>query len=191
MPLQKNPLSVTRCKLCASIAACSLPTAAERGLAGTDSFTRNPDICDACLIYDYTAKRRWGTLEQWSGLTFGLLIALLATPLVRWLYRQELTELLSLVPTFLRLPAGLVLVGIAIAIPAVVVCWLLTRVLLWFMVRPVRSDSRHPRVAVDAERYRWLAAWGEATGHQRFKRRMLKRATALGWPGVPQSGNVA
>jgi hypothetical protein len=183
-----TPSSPTHCKLCASFAASDFPTAAERGLVGSDSFSRHPDICDACLDHDYAAVRRWGTFEQWAALTFGMCITFLTTFPVLRLFGRELGTLLSPLPAFLRLPAGLALVATAIAIPSVSLCWLLIHALFQFRIGRGKSAPDDPSDASHAERFRWLAAWAAATGHRRFERRMLKQAAAFAstrHPGGP------
>src|SRR4029079_17150196 len=116
---------------------------------------------------------------------------LFATFPVLRLYRRELAELLSPVPNPLRLPAGLMLVGISIAMPSIILCWLLTHALFWFMTRRGREKQDVRSIAIDAERFRWLATWAAETGNQRFKRRMLKKETAYAFASAPPTGNVA
>lgn len=176
-----------RCKLCASFAASELPTASERDLRGSDSFTRHPQICDACLDWDYAARRRWGTLEQWAGLSLGLLLALLATPAVLLMYRRELHDLLSPIPRFLHVPTTL----LVIAVPSIVLCVLLVHLLFWVMTRRSETPADDASAAIDAERFRWLAAWGETTGNRRFARRMARKAAALRVKHVQRTGDVA
>lgn len=165
----------TDCKLCRSFAASEMSTAAERELPGSDSFTRHPDICDACLNCDYAARSRSGTVEQWGGLTLGLLVALIATASAFAMYRRELHDFLSSVPRSLRVPVALVL----IAIPSVALCMLLAQLPFWFVSRRSKANTDESRIAIDAERFRWLAAWGTATGNHQFSRRMMKKADAL------------
>ena len=77
MPRQGPFVMEPTCRLCQSFAASELPTAAERGLPGNDTFTREPDICDACLDQDYAQRPRFGAVEALSVLV-GSLAGLIA-----------------------------------------------------------------------------------------------------------------
>ncbi len=64
-----------RCKLCSSGAACDIFTPTEAEMNGFDTFSDDPDICDACIHLNYVKRWRWGTPEQWFALTVGQYLA--------------------------------------------------------------------------------------------------------------------
>jgi hypothetical protein len=157
------------CKLCQSFATSQFPTAAERKLPGSDKFTRDPDICDACLDQDYGRRSRFSVVEAFS-LLAGLLVAAIAAGAL--VARGFVPVAESRPLTFVVLAAGGTPVLGAI---------------VWFLlhlVARVRSGSALPQDpkerAADAERFYWLAVWASLTGRARYRQRMLKQAQAMG-----------
>src|SRR3954466_13463935 len=61
----------SKCRLCAARVACDIITATGFELNGFDRFSRDRDICDACLRVNYSWHWVWGTLAQWFALTVG------------------------------------------------------------------------------------------------------------------------
>jgi hypothetical protein len=157
------------CKLCQAFAASRFPTAAERELPGSDTFTRDADLCDACLSQDYARGARFGVVEAFSVLA-GSLAALIVAGVLTALGFAPIAS--SRAVSFVVLAAaGAVVLALAIraAIPLIV------RV----QVGSARQDRAEQ--AADAERFYWLAVWASLTGRERCKRRMLKRAQAMGF----------
>lgn len=165
-----------RCKLCAAFVACHMPSIGEFDFPGSETFSRDPEICDACFAHDYSARGpiSW---EWWAAQALGCCFAIVVFVALGFL---------SLHPGFERfVPARRldrifvnflisIVAGACFAIPV----WLLLG--LWM--------GRWPRTAVteteesaraEAERFRWLARWAELTGHHGFRKRMLKQAAAL------------
>jgi hypothetical protein len=173
----------TRCKLCAAFTASQLPTTKERKLVGSDSFTRDADICDACLGHDYSTGRRLWSVEDWFALTFGLLTALIAAGVITIVYRHDLRKYLHFVSRLDRPFVSLILITVVLAVPCMSIAWLLIKSVFWqsaWRDRAVIKKERTDNAPTDAKRFYWLAVWASVTGHHRFKRRMLKQAAAIG-----------
>jgi hypothetical protein len=156
------------CKLCQSFAASQFETAAERELPGSDTFTRDPDICDACLSQDFTPPR-FGAVEGFC-LLMGWLVGFVVS-----------TVLVSL--GFVPVPSSPVL-SVFILAPGVAavtggMLWLLLRLYVRIRVGSVPQGPKEREV--DAERFYWLAVWGSLTSRSRWRRRMLKNAQAMGF----------
>jgi hypothetical protein len=193
MQLQKSGPIAVQCKLCAAFAASQLPTASERGLVGAETFTRDPDICDACLTEDYSARRRWGSLEQRFAVWFGLWIALLPAGRMTVSHRHDVLKYLTFLPPVGRMLVGFLFFTVVVVIPCALVAWLMIHAVFWFGKWRVRAAIRKERAEnapIDAERFYWLAVWGSLTGHERYKRRMLRRAKALNFADVRRIGDV-
>lgn len=102
----------TTCKLCQAFAASQLPTAAERELAGSDSFSRATDICDACLSQDYAQRSHVGLIEMfclWLGMLAALPVGMVV--IVKDCRPVASSWLLSLI----TLPAGTAIVVAGVA----------------------------------------------------------------------------
>jgi hypothetical protein len=164
-----------------------LPTTEERGLVGSDSFIRDIDICDACLGQDYSIGRRRWSVEDWFASTFGSLIAFIAAGMITIIYRHDLRKYLHFISRFDRPFVSSVLITIVLAVPCILIAWLMIKFVSWqsaWRNRVAIKKEQADNAATDAERFYWLAVWASVTCHQRFKRRMLKQATAIGFADV-------
>lgn len=157
------------CKLCRSFADSQFETAAKRGLLGSDTFSRDPDICDACLNQNYTEARRFGSVEAFC-LMVGLLGALLVstTLVARGFVPVASSPVVSIV---LLTACGAAVIGGAL--------WLLLRLFVRVGAGSVPQDPKERQA--DAERFYWLAVWASLTGRGSLKRRMLKQAKSIGF----------
>lgn len=178
----------SRCKLCSAFAASELPTAAERGLAGADAFTRNADICDACLAQDYTTETTLRRLDIGYSFVLGWTIAFIGGGLIAVAYKHELTGRLQFLPMFVRGPMSIFLVMALLVLPCTLIVWLLIKFLQGLGKWRVRDAVRKEQALnapTDAERFYWLAHWASLTGREKFRIRMLKQAKALGFENAP------
>ena len=164
-PFFHSLLMATSCRLCQALAATDFETSATRGLNGHDTFTRDPDVCDACLNTDYARNPR--ILEMFSvvfGLMTGLVIAVLLFILRFW--PVNTSPILSII----------ILIVVS-TITAMILIWLgLQTAIRILAARGYESEAKR---AAEAERFYYLALWGALTGNARIKRRMLAKARKL------------
>ena len=174
--------TTTACKLCAALAASNLPTAAERRLPGSDAFTGDPEICDACLRYDYSRRGPRSAAELFA-ITSGWWLAFIVAAFVTLQRHGPVLHLLARLPALPRVLVSFLLVMCLAAAPCIFLVWFLVRVAWWSWMRATRDQVQREleaNHAIDADRFYWLAVWGSLTGHKRYERRMLKKAKALG-----------
>ena len=158
----------TTCKLCQAFAASQFPTSAERGIPGSDTFTRDPDICDACLSQNY-GRRRFSVIEAFC-LLLGFVLALVAAgALVAG----------GIAPVAASRALSLVVLAVAGTPVFAAVVWLALHLTARARVGPDTSTSAER--AADAERFYWLAVAASLTGRRSYKRRMLKKALSMGF----------
>jgi len=167
LPESSKPV---RCKLCAAFVASQMPSLAELELPGSESFSRDPEICDACLAHDYSARGPISS-EWWMARSVGCCFAIVAFVALGLLRRHQGLERFVPLRTF-----DPILVNALIAVLAGACFALIAGLLLGLWIG---RWSRSPETAESAVRYRWLARWGELTGHEKFKKRMLKKAAPL------------
>lgn len=172
-----------RCKLCAAFAASQLSTAAERGLPGSETFSRDPDICDACLANDYVTIpwRLRFSVEWYVAQTFGCLFTLIVFLALTYMQHKKGFEHFLLPRRFNPILTNF-LIAIASGACFTILAWLVFKAMFWLRRWPIREEIKRERAEqapVDAERFRWLARWAELTGHHGFRKRMLKQAAAL------------
>lgn len=157
----------THCRLCQAFAASEFETSATGGLEGSDTFTRDPDVCDACLGRDFAQNPH--ILELFSvqfGLLAGLVIGVLLYTLKFWPVNGS--PILSIV----------ILIS-ASTISAMLVIWLGLQTAI--RVLAARRHKSEAEQVAEAERFYYLALWGALTGNCKFKRRMLAKSTRLGF----------
>lgn len=172
---------IGRCKLCAAFAASLLPTAADRGLAGSETFSRDSDICDACLAQDYATTKRQFSAEWYSAQIFGCLFALVVFLALGYMHHKKGFEHFLLPRKFDPILANF-LVAIVAGACFAVLAWLVFKGMFWLRRWSIREKIKRElaeQAPIDAERFRWLARWAELTGHDKFRKRMLKKAAAL------------
>lgn len=178
-----EPSKPVRCKLCAAFAASQMFTAAERGFRGSETFSRNPDICDACLAHDY-ATIPWRvrfSLEWYVAQVFGCFFVIVAYLTLEYIHRKKGFEHFLLPPRFDPIVINLLLAIVAGACFTVLV-WLVLKAMFWLSRWPIREEmkiDRAEQAPISAERFRWLARWAELNGRKRFCKRMLKQAAGL------------
>ena len=166
--MHRPPMQST-CRLCQSFAACQFPTAAERKLPGSDTFTRDPDICDACLHQEYGQRSRFGAVEAFS-LLVGSLVALVAAGAL---------VARGFVPVARSRPLSFIILAAVGAAALGTIVWLLLHLIARTRSGAAPHDPQERKA--DAERFYWLAVWASLTGRPRYKRRMLKQAQAMGF----------
>jgi hypothetical protein len=157
------------CKLCQSFAASQFPTVAERELPGSDTFNREPDICDACLNQDYAQRPRFGVFEAFSVMVGSLVALIAAGALVAR----------GFAPVAASRPLSFVVLALGGAAALSAVVWLLLHLIVRVRSRSASHDPKEREA--DAERFYWLAVWASVTGRGRHKRRMLRQAQAMGF----------
>lgn len=159
-----------RCKLCAAFVASQMPSIAEMDFHGSETFSRDPEICDACLAHDYSARGPIST-EWWIAGNLGGGFAIVVFVVLGYLGRHN--GFVHPVP-LRRFEPMLVKIGIAILSGA---CFSIVAGLLLGLW--IGRWSRSPETSESAQRYRWLARWAELTGHEEFRKKMLRKAAAL------------
>ncbi|HEX5242112.1 MAG TPA: hypothetical protein VFW23_02535 [Tepidisphaeraceae bacterium] len=159
-----------RCKLYSAFVACDMPSIAELELPGSETFSRDPEICDACLAPDYSAQGPISS-EWWMAANLGGCFAIVVFVALGFLRGRQSFE------RFVPLRTSSPILGNALIAVVAGTCFaLIARLLLRLWIG---RWSRGPETAEGAARYRWLARWAELTGHDKFKKRMLKKAVAL------------
>jgi hypothetical protein len=180
MPNPDNQTDRPKCKLCGAFAASDMPDLADLGLPGIEQFTRDPDICDACLQHDYTSQNSHLTFEQQLSLTLGLFLAVVAAFGIVMYWRGVFPYVLPHVPQLISAFAWFLIVTLVAAVPCITIVWLYVRLMSWNRRIGTRPTSDAQNLA-DANRFYWLAVWAGLTGHEEYRRRMLKQATATGF----------
>jgi hypothetical protein len=149
------------------LAATDFETSATRGLEGSDTFTRESDICDACLGTSYDKNPR--ILEAFSLMLGCLLGGIIAAALFATrFWPVKGSPLLSLI----------VLLALSTFGVAAVIWLALHAAIRILAMRGYESEAER---AAEAERFYYLALWAAVTGNARVKRRMLAKARKLGF----------
>jgi hypothetical protein len=181
MQLSAQPTSAPSCKLCAAFAASGLPTARERGLAGSDTFNANPDICDACLHCDYILKRRM-TFERGFGISVGLFLAVIAAALMAAARHGPKFAFLGSLSLFQRKLATFCLLLLISALPCMLIAFIVVKAAFGIHMQAGQANSAkelsESRQA-EADRYFWLAQWASNKGNEQFRRRMQSQFDEL------------
>jgi hypothetical protein len=144
-------------------------------MRGFDTFSKDPDICDACINLNHTKRWWWGTPDQLFAVVVGQYLAFIISLIVVLRHRQF--------RGMWRLRGFWAKALLALVVPCVVCVWLFTRLLHLISILRGQGEARKRREAnpiMEADRFYWLAVWGRVTGRERFSRRMLKRAMRLG-----------
>lgn len=181
MEQSRESFKPVRCKLCAAFAASLLPTAAERGLPGSETFSRDPDICDACLAQDYATIKRRFSLEWYTAQIFGGLFASVVFLALGYVHRKKGFEHFLSPRKFDPILASF-LVAIVAGACFATFAWLVFKGMIWLRRWPIRKEIKRElaeQAPIDAERFRWLARWAELTGHDKFRTKMLRKTAAI------------
>jgi hypothetical protein len=164
------------CKLCDALAATQFENSAALGLEGNDRFSRDPDICDACLGVNFSQNpnfvARFSLLLGWlAGCVIALVLFVLRVrPVAR-------SPGLSLVILFVGSIAG-----------ASLLIWLGFQVLIRILAATANENAAER--AAEAERFYYLALWAALTDRHRLKRQMLKLAKEHGFSDAPRLADI-
>lgn len=156
------------CKLCEAIVKSQREIAERLELPAEDAFSRDPDICNACLARDFS--RRPPPLLELASLMYAAMIAV-PLSMILWIARVRSFGW-SMLPTVLVYQiVGIVVFGVIIrlVLPAIVLA----------RIGPVHQSPEEK--LAEAERFYWLARWAAITGRGRFERRMLRQAREFGF----------
>jgi hypothetical protein len=167
----------TRCKLCSALAASGLPTPWDSTEEG-NAFSRDPDICDACLAHDFSAMARGDSLKRHFAVTFGLLLAVITSYGVTLWRHGAILKHFGWPASFWSALIFLALAMIVLAVP----CMLFMSFIAVMLFSGERSNSgQQENRSAEAERFYWLAVWASLSGREQFKTEMLERAKSLGF----------
>lgn len=176
-----HPDPDNRCRLCLALLACEMPPPSRLTPELRNQFSRHPEICDACLAYDFALSGTdWKTVRSliWLCLLLGLPLGVIALPFV--------LVIASIVrapgagawwePVPITLATGPLLIALALVAFPIYGKWRRRR----RSAAEIDAEEAAARPK-DAERFYCLALWSALRGRRAESRRLLDKAKQHGF----------